>query len=544
MVGPQPEDRTAGGDPPPTQAYSTPFTDAVGQLQSSPLTLPEGAVFGPYRIEKKIGQGGMGVVYRATDMTLDRVVAFKVMRPELLSKPNFKERFLREAKAAAQVMHANAVVIHQAGELHGTLFMTFEFVPGGDLSTRLESGPLAPAEAVRLLIECASGLDAIHQAGMVHRDIKPQNIFLDRQGRSKLGDLGLARSVEGDDRMTVTGAIIGTPAFMSPEQIEGDPDLDIRSDIHALGATLFNVLTGHPPFTGNTMFSISHKIMAPERPSLRETHPQVPERLQRIVNKAMARDRRDRYQTPQALIDDLRGRAEVAVQARALPAMATAATATAIPAGADTSTLVTAIGPGRTPTPHARGWGVRIALIAVLALLAFAAWHAFLKPPNHATVVQPKPPQMSAQMATTPSPSPSLSPSPSPSPAIGSQTPIAPVIMEPPGEPGEHPTSGAYPSPHPLTATQELNLLERHFGLNEEPARRLLKLLNEYRERRLQILRDNNDDFSPSTMTQIRRQRERTEMAASSFLTPHQQDQLQLWLTLPHGHIRPEGPTP
>jgi tRNA A-37 threonylcarbamoyl transferase component Bud32 len=542
MVGPKPEDLAPGGDPPPTQPYSTPFTDAAGPPHQSPLTLPEGTVFGPYRIEKKLGQGGMGVVYRATDTTLDRVVAFKVMRPELLSKTNFKERFLREAKAAAQVMHANVVVIHQAGELHGTLFMAFEFVPGGDLSTRLESGPLAPADAVRLLIECASGLDAIHQAGMVHRDIKPQNIFLDKLGRSKLGDLGLARSVEGDDRMTVTGVAIGTPAFMSPEQIEGDPDLDIRSDIHALGATLFNVLTGYPPFTGNTMFSITNKIMAPERPSLRQSHPQIPERLQRIVNKAMARDRADRHQTPQELIDDLRG--------RALPAVATAPTA--VPAAA-AATMATSVDAGRAPAQHAgRDWGVRIAVVAILALVVCAAWYGLRTSPHGATIAQQGAPAATpaatavgpaaavalAPPATAASPShPALTP-----PAAGIQTaPILSVIMEPPNEPVERP---AGVNPHSLTVAQELGLLERHFGVNEEDARRLLKLLNDYHERRQQILRDSNDDFSQGTVAQIRRQRERTEMAAAAFLTPHQQDLLQIWLTLPHGHIRPDAPGP
>ncbi len=133
--------------------------------------LQPGAPFGAYCIVRKLGQGGMGMVYEARDTTLDRRVAVKVMRPELVANPDFKARFLREARAAAQVMHPNVVVIHQAGELNGTLFMAFEYVAGGDLASRLAKGPLPSVEAVRMMIECASGLQAIHQAGMIHRDI-------------------------------------------------------------------------------------------------------------------------------------------------------------------------------------------------------------------------------------------------------------------------------------------------------------------------------------------------------------------------------------
>jgi serine/threonine-protein kinase len=268
----------------------------------TPELLP-GAVFAGYRIQAKLGQGGMGVVFRAVDTTLERPVALKLMRPELAADQDFAARFLREARTAAQVMHPHVIVIHQAGTHAGALFMAFEFVAGGDLAGRIRrDGPMPLGAALRLLAQCADGLQAIHEAGMVHRDIKPQNIFLDDHGRAKLGDLGLARHADGDDRMTMTGVGMGTPAFMSPEQAEGAADLDIRSDIHALGVTLYMMLTGKAPFSGTTPYAITHQIIAGERPNVRDLRPDVPVAVHDVVVQAMARERGKRYATPADLL--------------------------------------------------------------------------------------------------------------------------------------------------------------------------------------------------------------------------------------------------
>ena len=268
----------------------------------TPELLP-GAVFAGYRIQAKLGQGGMGVVFRAVDTTLERPVALKLMRPELAADQDFAARFLREARTAAQVMHPHVIVIHQAGTHAGALFMAFEFVAGGDLAGRIRrDGPMPLGAALRMLAQCADGLQAIHEAGMVHRDIKPQNIFLDDHGRAKLGDLGLARHADGDDRMTMTGVGMGTPAFMSPEQAEGAADLDIRSDIHALGATLYMMLTGKAPFSGTTPYAITHQIIAGERPNVRDLRPDVPVAVHDVVAQAMARERSKRYATPADLL--------------------------------------------------------------------------------------------------------------------------------------------------------------------------------------------------------------------------------------------------
>ncbi|GDY11332.1 hypothetical protein LBMAG53_02090 [Planctomycetota bacterium] len=272
------------------------------------LDLAVGTMLGKYRIEDRLGLGGMGVVYRAVDTRLDRTVALKLMKPELAREKGFRERFLREARAAARINDPHVVTIHDVDEVNGLLYMAFEFVPGGDLSVRIRrDGPLNADEALHVLIGCARGLMAIHRAGLVHRDIKPQNIFIDAQGRAKLGDLGLARSSSGDDRMTVTGAQMGTPAYMSPEQAAGAADVDIRADIHALGGTLYMLLTGQPPYAGPTMWAVVNQVMDLDSPAPdpRTTRHDLSETISKLAMRALSKRREDRHQTPEELIADL-----------------------------------------------------------------------------------------------------------------------------------------------------------------------------------------------------------------------------------------------
>ena len=334
---------------PATQVTSgTPVT-ATGAGKGDPLDLPPGAVLGKYRIESCLGFGGMGVVYRATDVRLDREVALKLMKPELSRDRAFRDRFLREAKVAARINDPHVVTIHDADELNGILFMAFEFVPGGDLSERIErEGPLSPDEAMRILMGCAQGLLAIHQAGLVHRDIKPQNIFLDGQGRAKLGDLGLARSSSGNDRVTMTGTSMGTPAYMSPEQAQGIADIDIRADIHALGGTLYTLLTGQPPYSGPTMWAVVHKVMDMNGavPDASKDRKGVPEAISRVALKALSKRREDRHQTPAELLRDCQ---HALALSTALPVVAAA-------------------------KPHARAPFLIAGAVALLAVVAVVAW--------------------------------------------------------------------------------------------------------------------------------------------------------------------------
>ncbi len=268
--------------------------------------LTPGTAFGAYRIIGQLGVGGMGEVYQAVQGTLERVVALKVMRPELAADPQFSERFLREARAAASVCHHHVVVIFDAGTCDGRLFMAFQFVSGGDLDAQLARRERLPVgEALQLIARCCDGLQAIHEAGLVHRDIKPHNIFLDAQGRPKLGDFGLARQAQGNDRMTVTGIGMGTPSYMAPEQAQGLADIDIRADIHALGGTLYTLLTGVPPFTGLTPWMVVNAVCNEPAPDPRLVLPDLPEAVAAIVMRCLAKRRDQRYATPSELHADL-----------------------------------------------------------------------------------------------------------------------------------------------------------------------------------------------------------------------------------------------
>ena len=254
-----------------------------------------------------LGQGGMGTVYRATQRSLGRQVALKVISPESAADPEFAERFLREARSAGSISHPNVITCFDAGIDQGQPYMALELVTGGDAAqwARKTGGRLGERETLRIGIDCARGLIAIRRAGLIHRDIKPSNIFITEDGIAKLADLGLARSSAGDDRMTMTGRAMGTPAFMSPEQAQGLADVDIRSDICALGGTLFCLLTGSLPYHGATTWVVVAKVMNDPVPDPRALVPEVSAATAAVVMKAMAKDRAVRYQDPESLLADL-----------------------------------------------------------------------------------------------------------------------------------------------------------------------------------------------------------------------------------------------
>nr|MBA3938581.1 serine/threonine protein kinase [Planctomycetota bacterium] len=198
------------------------------------------AAIGGYRILARLGAGGMATVYRALQVGLQREVALKVVAQHLAGDADFGERFLREARAGALVNHVNVVACYDAGRADGQLYMAMELVSGGDLAQLLErkGGTLDEALALNLMRDSAAGLEAIEAAGLIHRDLKPANIFLTERGVAKLADLGLVRFT-GDDRVTQPGMVMGTPAYISPEQARGVADVDIRTDIYSLGASLY-----------------------------------------------------------------------------------------------------------------------------------------------------------------------------------------------------------------------------------------------------------------------------------------------------------------
>ncbi|MFW5829239.1 MAG: protein kinase domain-containing protein, partial [Planctomycetota bacterium] len=374
-----PDDPTRPTDRPDATAPTRRSDELGGDVTLTSTGAPQPRQLGAYRIERELGAGGMGIVYGATHVQLARQVALKVMRPDIAHRPDFAERFLREAQAAARIQHVNVVTIHDAGQVDGVLYMAFEFVGGGDLAELIKRrGALPPAEALSIIIACADGLQAIHEAGLVHRDIKPQNIFLDQRGVPKLGDLGLARSAAGDDRMTMTGVGIGTPAYMSPEQAEGLPDIDIRSDIHALGATLYTLLTGRAPFSGATPFTVTKQVMDGDRPRLRAHRPEISASLEAVVLQAMAVDRNERYADPMRFAQALR--AELATSSSGAGA-----------GGGQAETLLV------EPAAHAGGGGfgsgLLLGLVAAVAgaLGAMVWWSGALQPVEPAPLAAPPP---------------------------------------------------------------------------------------------------------------------------------------------------------
>ncbi|HVW01305.1 MAG TPA: serine/threonine-protein kinase, partial [Planctomycetaceae bacterium] len=287
------------------------FTRSSTELSLNFLNPPTDDTYlgslGNFQITSVIGRGGMGVVLRAIDTHLQRDVAIKVLDPELSRDELAATRFCREARAAAQISHENVVAVHHV-EHDGTTdipFLVMELVSGESLESRLDrDGRMSLREIVRIGMQTAAGLAAAHDKGLIHRDIKPGNILLEKNGqRVKLTDFGLAQAAE-DVRLTRTGLVAGTPLYMSPEQATGD-ELDARSDLFSLGVVLYELAAGEPPFNGKTPLVVLRK-MTEERPRpIRELNPEIPEWFAHIVERLLAKKPSDRYQSAREVADTL-----------------------------------------------------------------------------------------------------------------------------------------------------------------------------------------------------------------------------------------------
>ncbi len=267
--------------------------------------LTRGILFaGRYEIIEELGAGGMGRVYRAFDKKIDEEVALKLLKPAIAADGGLVERFRNELKIARKIRHANVCGMFDLGEEGGTLFISMEYVRGEDLGSLIRrTEKLTAGKAVLIARQVAAGLGEAHKLGVVHRDLKPGNIMVDKEGNAKIMDFGIARSLTLPGT-TAEGAIIGTPEYMSPEQIEGKP-ADQRSDIYSLGIILYEMVTGRPPFEGDTPFSVAykHRHEAPEDP--RKFNPHLPDALDCVILRCLEKDREARYQTAQDLAADL-----------------------------------------------------------------------------------------------------------------------------------------------------------------------------------------------------------------------------------------------
>ena len=269
-----------------------------------------GSRLGGYRLEEQVGAGGMAVVFRAHDERLDRPVALKIMTPAMGSDDMFRQRFIRESRAAAAVEDPHIIPVYEAGEVGHILFIAMRLVRGGDVRSLLRrEGPLPPDRVASIISPVASALDAAHAAGLVHRDVKPANILLDRRpGRPDhvyLSDFGLSKSAEVSLGLTAAGQFLGTPDYTAPEQIEGLP-VDGRTDQYALACAVFELLTGQAPFHRSESFAAIWAHLNKPPPSLAERRPGLPPAVDGVIAKALAKAQADRYDTCWEFADALR----------------------------------------------------------------------------------------------------------------------------------------------------------------------------------------------------------------------------------------------
>jgi serine/threonine-protein kinase len=267
-----------------------------------------GRTLGDFHVLRRLGEGGMGQVYLAEQLSLKRKVALKILRPDLAANPTSLQRFKQEAEAVARATHANIVQVYAIGEFEGQHYMALEYIEGRNLSEYLsKKGTPDLLLALSIMRQAAAALQRASELGIIHRDIKPENILLTRKGEVKVADFGLSRCKAGDQqplKLTQSGITMGTPLYMSPEQVEGRP-LDSRTDIYSFGVTCYHMLAGHPPFRGQTAFEVALKHVNTEPESLAIIRPDLPAELCGLVHKMMAKDPAARYQTAREILKDL-----------------------------------------------------------------------------------------------------------------------------------------------------------------------------------------------------------------------------------------------
>src|SRR5690349_13862036 len=291
------------------------MTDLRAQLQAG--------LGGSYTLERELGRGGMATVFLAQDLKHDRPVALKVLHPELAASLG-PDRFLREIKLAARLQHPHILTVLDSGDVGGRLWFTMPFVEGESLRDRLRRERQLPVEdALRITREAAQALQYAHSHGVIHRDIKPENLLLTDDGNTLVADFGIARGLQAsggsDEKLTDTGLVVGTPAYMSPEQASGDRALDARSDVYSLGSVLYEMLAGEPPFTAPTMQAMIVKRLTEPPPSVRASRGTVPEGVDLAIRKALAPLAADRFGTMAQFAQAVQGGASMPMGAATVP---------------------------------------------------------------------------------------------------------------------------------------------------------------------------------------------------------------------------------
>ena len=284
------------------------------------MSLTVGENVGPYRIVEQLGQGGMATVFKAYHAALDRYVAIKVMHPAFKEDPNFLARFQREARVVARLEHSNIVPVYDYAEHNGAPYLVMKFVEGETLKAKLARGPISLTEAVKIVETVGTGLDYAHKQGILHRDIKPSNVMLAADGNVYLADFGLARIAQAGESTLSSDSLLGTPHYMSPEQAKGVKELDAGTDIYSLGVVIYELVVGRLPFSADTPFAIIHDHIYTPLPMPHDVNPSVPEAIERVLLKALAKERADRYPDVAAMVAAFRDAAATADQAStALP---------------------------------------------------------------------------------------------------------------------------------------------------------------------------------------------------------------------------------
>jgi serine/threonine protein kinase len=411
-----------------------------------------------YRIDTLVGEGGMGAVFAASHALTGKRVALKWLRPELAANEAAVRRFMREAQAAGRIDHPNVVDIYDVGQHQGSTFLVMEFLFGEPLSARIDRGPIEVDEALALLLPAMRGVAEAHSMGVVHRDLKPDNIFLCRgpdgaPREPKVLDFGISKVSSGDGvnlRLTRTGAVMGTPYYMSPEQIRDSAEIDQRTDVYALGVILYETLTGRVPFDGESYSSLVLQIATGTPLPIRQILPGLPAGLERVVQRAMAREQADRF-------------ADVSSLVRALEPYASVAgftTERRDPTGPrrtfESTTPFVSEGPPTTPMQRsALLWVFGGAAVLVMAVLIGLY---LTRPEPTPTAAGPAAPELPASPPSTPAPSvapapatvPKLPSGGAPSAALSAGSGGGPALALPPSEAAP---SAAAPAAAPAAAT-------------------------------------------------------------------------------------------